>query len=236
MFQKKVEILIVLIVFIFTTGCAPSSESLEATIASNVAATIEAIPTQTPLSTLTPFPTLTPQATQTPYPTMTPAPTFTPYPTPEPLLADISNLYCDFGFCIRYLPDTLEVPGYASDVLLQIVEDLNVADDGVLFWTDEEIGLMLLVWEDIDKKPSEFIVGFLDNEEFSNQGELQEEKIGEMLVTHASFEKAGEDKPYRLIAAWRCDRRLFKLQLAHHQIEQPMDMLHASVTDFVCSS
>ena len=78
-------ILLVVVIVLLVTGCGPSAEEIASTVESEVAlhvqATIESLPSRTPIDTSTPIASPTPQATYTPYPTFTPMPTFTPLPT-----------------------------------------------------------------------------------------------------------------------------------------------------------
>ncbi|MEW5985585.1 MAG: hypothetical protein AB1791_03030 [Chloroflexota bacterium] len=80
-----------LLSLLLLAGCGPAAEEIASTVASQVAAavqatvaaapTVTAYPTYTPQATLEPYPTHTPYATHTPYPTDTPYPTYTPFPT-----------------------------------------------------------------------------------------------------------------------------------------------------------
>ncbi len=120
--MKRTGLFTALIVSLALTACAPkdAGPSLNSQIAAAVAATLAAIPTNTPY----------------------PAPT--PYPTPTAMSLD--GLFCGYGFCIGH-PDYLypfdlnaantRVPsdyasgklvGYTSDLLLLVVWQADASD------------------------------------------------------------------------------------------------------------
>mgnify|MGYP006909076961 CR=1 FL=1 len=78
----------VAVIVLWGTGCSLSAEEIASTVENEVArqvqATVESLPSATPVDTSTPRATFTPQATYTPYPTLTPIPTLTPWPTYTP--------------------------------------------------------------------------------------------------------------------------------------------------------
>jgi hypothetical protein len=85
---------LLLLSLIFCVACGVDDTALqmtvEAQVATGVAGTQTAVPTQTPLATAPPDPTqtarpsATPLNTLTPYPTSTERPTATPYPSSTP--------------------------------------------------------------------------------------------------------------------------------------------------------
>ena len=85
---------LLLLSLIFCVACGVDESDLQMTVeyqvATGVAATQTAVPTQTPLATATAVPTQTARAsatplnTLTPYPTSTDQPTATPYPSSTP--------------------------------------------------------------------------------------------------------------------------------------------------------
>ncbi|MBW7959789.1 MAG: hypothetical protein H3C69_09555 [Candidatus Promineofilum sp.] len=93
---RKLLFICIVGISILLVGCAPSTESIQATIEVAIAQTQEAsvtdtpvptntkTPTPTPTDTLTPTPTNTPTDTPTATPTNTPKPTRTPTITPTP--------------------------------------------------------------------------------------------------------------------------------------------------------
>ena len=97
------------------TPVPTATPDIEATVEARLAATIEAMPTDTPVPTSTPIPisTPTPVATSTPIPTAAPAPTPTPAPpptaTPRPTATPTKT----------FLPSA---PKYASFELADMVE------------------------------------------------------------------------------------------------------------------
>lgn len=86
--KKFSDLLLIVVLMGLMAGCGASVEEIAGTVESEVAmqvqATIESLPSLTPVNTSTPLATATPQATYTPYPTFTPIPTFTPLPTYTP--------------------------------------------------------------------------------------------------------------------------------------------------------
>ncbi len=89
--MKIGHILVIFSVFYVLSACAPSEESIQATVDAKLRDAIAAIPSATSQPTVTPQPSATPITLPTPLPTATPVnfptplPTSTPFPTATPV-------------------------------------------------------------------------------------------------------------------------------------------------------
>jgi hypothetical protein len=99
--KLKLTQLIIILVLLSLTACAPDPETIAATVTAElhqaVSGTLAAWPTNTAYPTFTPVPTYTPLPTYTPYPTQTPRPTLAPLTilvtnTPTPMPVQFLNL------------------------------------------------------------------------------------------------------------------------------------------------
>lgn len=217
--KLKLHVYIV-ILFMTLAGCGPSEDEMAATVSAKVEATVSAIPTQTP------------------YPTYTPQPTSTPLPTLAPVTADLATLYCDFAFCIRRPANSVTVPGYATDFVLEVVDDLNDEEAGVQTWLRPEQSALFLGWRESQRDPAAMVGDFLDDPGRRSLSGVTEEEMGGNAVAYTTYEEPGDNLPYGLFAAWRCGDRVFTwwIQLeAGESADQLPDRLRESVSDFVCA-
>jgi hypothetical protein len=227
--MNRLLLLTALVLFPILTACGPSDEALDEAAENAVAAyrqTIAAQPTATLQPTYTPYPT------QTAVPSATPLPTHTPLPTLAPLTTDVSDLFCNFGFCLRYPQDALlNLPLYTVSFLPEIVGDLNKIESGSYVWGDLERRI-ILIWQTTTWTPLEYVTNYVDDPDYTNIGPVTDRVINNIEVTFGTFES---DNGYGLISAWRCGSRRFVLSIQNSKEDDTLSQLERIVGDFVCT-
>lgn len=218
-------LLAIVCLFLITVliGCGPNEEELSDQISASVLETVEAIPTATA------YPTLTPLPTATTYPTLTPLPTLTP------VTAELENLYCNFGFCIKYPQDSVIVfPSYAGEFIQEIAGELNTAEEGGYRWISDSVWIYLN-WYELSGSPKEHVEFAIDDPNYTDVGEVREATINGIEVAYAPYNADVSTVPHRLFSVWRCGNRIFSYSIRSNEDVDLMPFLENGVTDFACS-
>lgn len=107
---------IILLIFLFVSACAPSTEEATTTLAPDASATAPAM-TATPTEAITPTQTLTVIPSKTPTPTVALSPTITATPTfAFPVVTVNKQAHCRYGPSVAYLHAADLYPGDAGTV------------------------------------------------------------------------------------------------------------------------
>lgn len=182
-------------------------------------------PTYTPYPEPTPYPTYTPNPTATPYPEPTPYPTYTPYPEPEPQLPDLTNLFCEYEFCIGH-------PTEAHLTDIQAPEEWNTYRNGVVMGVSAT-GILAVEWHirtrtewNLENEIDEMI------DKDTPLADVTEEMMGQYSVAYRPFQTT--DK-YGVAGAWYCGERGFKAMVLVDDEDEGLDMLRQAMEAFTCA-
>ena len=202
----KFGTLIVCLALGLTSCSAKPTPDPAVAIRQAVVATLEAIPTTTPVSTPTPQPTTTP--------------------------VSINDLFCEYNFCIGhpqdlYLMDqgsTRQPPiastygtgivfGYSSNLFIEVA------------WTNSGTAFDALTAMHTILQGSE-----------SLQGTLDHQTVGNLTVYYQPSTTASGLLPYGEVAVWQCGDRDFAWKVYTPEDGMAKDLLKQSLENFKCQS
>lgn len=165
-----------------------------------------------------------------PAPTYTPYPTYTPFPEQKPVITDIDDLYCDFGFCIGH-----PTGAYLTDV--DAPDEWSEYESGVLIGVNTTGSWMGMDWEKVGKSEWQLEEQALDvaNNLGEAQGDARIETVGNFDVALvSSFDSEDEDLPYGSNAAWHCGDRGFRASVFAKSESLPEVLLLEAIARFTC--
>jgi hypothetical protein len=159
-------------------------------------------------------------------PPATPYPTYTLYPT-----ADLSGLYCEYGFCIGHPAD---FPFFDLEVVNDYTTSRSDYSQGNLIGFNEQLYLFL-IWSQFsgDFDPNSALTFVLNQD--TPGGVSISEDIGGRLVTYISLQSTpSELVPFGLAAVWKCSDRWFGWKAYTPQDGQALNLLWDALGKFSC--
>lgn len=202
--NQKQAILYFCLAILLLSACGPSQQEINDQIAFSVVATISAIPSSTPF------------------------PTPTPYPTLKPQLPDLTDLFCEYEFCIGHPPGAYLVDLDAPD------EWSSHRSGGVIGFEDEIMFVYWITSSEANWNPTNEVDELLGGDEVA-QSDFVEETMGDFTVIYQTYSDPSSNvAPYGVNAAWYCGNRGFTALIEAKREERALELLRASISSFIC--
>lgn len=159
-------------------------------------------------------------------PPATPYPTYTPYPT-----ADLTGLYCEYGFCIGH---PANFPFFDLEVVNGYTTRRSDYSQGNLIGFNEQL-YIFLVWSQFSGEfDPNAALGFVLGQD-TPAGINIGEDVGGRLVTHTALQATPSDLvPFGLAAVWKCADRWFGWKAYTPQEGQAINLLWQALGKFAC--
>ena len=165
-------------------------------------------------------------------PSVTPAPTNRPYPTPTPF--NLTNLFCEYGFCIGH-------PNYMSFMDKKAIDNPQLPssyENGELTaYNMNPILLIYLIWLHAPgTSDSQFLLDTIISDNLDAQtGNLKVQLVGNLNVLYTSIVSTiSPDLPFGGAASWVCGDRVFAWKVYTPQDGTAETLLQEALARFRC--
>lgn len=203
--QKNIVLLILLFTLLLG-ACKPKATSTEDAIANSVAATVAAQSAATI------------------------APTYTPYPTFTPQILDLSNIFCEYQFCIGH-PEGIAL----FDV--RQAENPSSYGEGMLAAYRPDL-FILTIWQlnNGSTDPQFMIDLVMDDDLDMRGGNMDVDLLGDLTVFYIPISSNATDVlPFGGAAAWICGDRAFGWKAYSSNVEVARTLFKEAISHFACN-